>query len=247
MDLVEQNYWDKSYKNITLTALGENDPIRKWIESHIPRSNGKCLEIGCFPGGILTVFGGLGYELHGIDLTARVEKDLPQWLKLQGYRVGEFSKVDILKFFPSEQYDVVSSFGFIEHFSDWQSMLLKHASLVKKDGFLIIEVPNFCGSIQHILHIWLDKQNLKRHNIDSMQPLAWGEMVKEHDFEIIFCGYFGNFLFWVDDCKRNWLQRLVINLIQSTTKRYLKYLPNNSMYSPCCGLICKKTVIKGRY
>lgn len=240
MDLVEQNYWDKSYRNIELTAPGENDPIKQWIESHISNSNGKCLEIGCFPGGILTVFGELGYELHGIDLTSRVEIDLPRWLKLQGYRVGEFSKVDILKFFPSEQYDIVSSFGFIEHFSDWRGLLFKHASLVKKDGFLIIETPNFRGIVQRFLHLAFDKKNYERHNIDSMKPREWKKIVTERGFEIVFCGYFGNFLFWVDDDERNWLQKMLINLIQSTTKRYLKYLPNNRLYSPCCGLICKK-------
>jgi 2-polyprenyl-3-methyl-5-hydroxy-6-metoxy-1,4-benzoquinol methylase len=240
MDLVDQSYWDKSYKDIELTVLVENDPIRKWIKSHISNSNGKCLEIGCFPGGILPVFGELGYELHGIDLTPRVEIDLPRWLKLQGYQVGKFERVDILKFFPNDKYDIVSSFGFIEHFSDWRNMLLKHASLVKKDGFLIIETPNFRGVIQRFLHSVFDKKNYERHNNDSMKPHEWKKIVTEKKFEIVFCGYFGNFLFWVDNDKRNWLQKMLINLIQSLTKRCLKYLPNNRMYSPFCGIICKK-------
>ncbi len=240
MDFVEQRYWDKSYKDIELTVLGENDPIKKWIESHISKFNGKCLEIGCFPGGILTIFGELGYELHGIDLTPRVEVDLPRWLKLKGYRVGQFDRIDILQFSPNEQYDIVSSFGFIEHFSDWRGMLLKHVSLVKKGGVLIIETPNFRGVIQRFLHLAFDKKNYMRHNIDSMKILEWRRIVEEIGFEIIFCGYFGNFLFWVDDDERNWLQKMLINLIQSATKRCLKYLPNNRMYSPCCGLICKK-------
>lgn len=240
MDFVEQSYWDESYEDIELKIPEENDPIRKWIRSYISNSSGKCLEIGCFPGGILTIFGELGYELNGIDLSPRVEIELPRWLKSQGYRIGKFGKIDILKFSPKEQYDIVSSFGFIEHFSDWRGMILKHASLVKKDGLLIIETPNFRGLIQRSLHLLFDKENYERHNIDSMKPCEWGKIMTETGLEIVFCGYFGNFLFWVDDDERNWLQKMLVNLIQSLTKRCLKYLPNNRAYSPFCGLICKK-------
>jgi len=239
--LSNRNTGDGSYRDIELESLGKNDPIREWIEYHVFPSKGTCLEIGCFPGRILSVFGELGYELHGVDLTPRVEEDLSKWLKGRGHRVGEFHKTDVSEFFPSEQYDIVSSFGFIEHFSDWRGMILKHASLVNKNGILIIETPNFRGLVQHFLHHVFDRENLDRHNLDSMQVREWEKILRELGFEVVYCGYFGNFLFWVDECKRNWFKRFLINLIQSTTKRCLKYLPNNRVYSPFCGLICKKT------
>ena len=240
MDYVEQGYWDKSYQQLDLSTLYVDPLVRNWIQSFIPKSNGTCIEIGCFPGGNLTTFGDLGYKLHGIDLTPRVEKDLHKMFKSKGYRVGEFKRIDFLEFKPEKKYDIVCSFGFIEHFSDWKGVLSRHASLVNENGFLIIEAPNFRGSVQRILHTFLDKENLSNHNIHSMVPYQWKKHIESLGFESVFCGYFGNFKFWVDDCKRNWLQKLTINLIQSSTKRFLKYLPNNRLYSPCCGLIARR-------
>lgn len=240
MDFVEQTYWDNSYQNTQFATLPDRDPIKIWLKTFIPKGSGTCIEVGCFPGGILSCFGELGYELHGIDLTPRIEQELPAWLKSKGYSVGTFLQKDFTLFNPKTEYDIVASFGFIEHFSDWQSILVKHASLVKKGGLLVIEVPNFRGPVQRVLHLLLDKENYTRHNIKSMQPKKWESIIKKLGFETLNCGHFGNFMFWVDNENRNWLQKLTINLIQSSTKRFLKYLPDNSAYSPFCGLICRK-------
>lgn len=241
MDYVSQNYWDNSYQSINFSVLPQNDPIRIWLKNYTPKRKGTCLEIGCFPGGILSFFGDLGYELNGIDLTPRVENDLPNWLQSKGYRVGNFTRADFTTYdFGTTQHDIVASFGFIEHFSDWHEILIKQAALVKKGGLFIVVTPNFRGIVQRMLHIWLDKKNYARHNTESMRPDQWDTIVVRNGFEVIFCGHFGNFMFWVDDEQRNWLQKLIINLIQSSTKRFLKYLPNSPAYSPFCGLIGRK-------
>lgn len=59
--------------------------------------------------------------------------------------------------------DVVSSFGFIEHFTNWREVLAKHAEPVADDGHLIIEAPNFTGAFQRWLHVNFDKANSARH------------------------------------------------------------------------------------
>lgn len=240
MDFVEQTYWDNSYQNTQFATLPDRDPIKIWLKTFIPKGSGTCIEVGCFPGGILSCFGELGYELHGIDLTPRIEQELPAWLKSKGYSVGTFLQKDFTLFNPKTEYDIVASFGFIEHFSDWQAILLKHASLVRKGGILVIETPNFRGAVQRLLHFLFDKKNYERHNIDSMKPHQWEKTTKNLGFEIVFSGYFGNFLFWADNDNQNWGQKLIINLIQSATKRILKKLPNSTYYSPFCGLICRK-------
>lgn len=240
MDFVEQDYWDKSYQQIRFATLPDHDPIKLWLTTFIPNGNGTCLEVGCFPGGILSCFGELGYELHGIDLTPRVEHDLPAWLNSRGYRVGKFTRGDFARFTPETEYDIVASFGFIEHFSKWETILLKQASLVKKGGLLVIEAPNFRGIVQRLLHLLLDRENYERHNIASMNPYEWAKITKKMGFEIVFCGFLGNFLFWTDDFRQNWAQKLTTNLIHSASKRILKKLPNSGVYSPFCGLICKK-------
>ena len=79
MNLVPQEYWDKGYETLELDIAPKDDTVRRWIELFFSnRGKGRCLEIGCFPGRYLAVFGELGYELNGIDLTPRVESDLPR-------------------------------------------------------------------------------------------------------------------------------------------------------------------------
>jgi len=50
------------------------------------------------------------------------------------------------------KFDIVASFGFIEHFTNWVEILESHISLLNNNGYLIVEVPNFIGPFQHWLH-----------------------------------------------------------------------------------------------
>lgn len=247
MNLVPQQYWDKGYENLTLDIAPKDDMVRQWIESFFCRKNeGRCLEIGCFPGRYLAVFGELGYELNGIDLTPRVDADLPTWLRLQNYKVGNFVNINFRDYKPQEKFDVVSSFGYIEHFVNWKEILKQQAMLVKEDGYLVVETPNFYGLIQRVLHVLFDNNNYKRHNILSMNPTLWSREAQTLNFEIIYCGAFGAFDFWFESQERNYLQRKLLDKMIKHLFPCIKKLPkDNRAYSPYCGLIArKKSIVK---
>ena len=238
--LVEQNYWDASYTRLPLATASEDDPVRHWLRKFVPHGSGTCLEFGCFPGRYLAVLGELGYELHGIDLTPRAETELPAWLRLRGFRVGEIKRADIWQYEPNRTYEVVCSFGLIEHFVDWPRLIARHAGLVQEKGYLVISTPNFRGWIQRLLHLSLDLENYRRHNIAAMSPRCWGRMVAESGFRIIDCGWFGGFDFWADHQARNILQKAALKFIRRSLPR-LKGLPANvPAYAPHCGLVAQK-------
>jgi SAM-dependent methyltransferase len=66
----DQKYWDKYHEGFELQIAPEIHPIRQLIERYFPKTdNETCIEIGCYPGAFLAVFGELGYELYGIDLS----------------------------------------------------------------------------------------------------------------------------------------------------------------------------------
>jgi|GEM_PF-323092 len=239
--LAHQSYWDKGYENYNFQPVLKDDMLIKWLKKYLSSGKGKYVEIGCFPGRYLTFFGKLGYQLNGIDLTPKVEKDLPDWLKESGYEVGKFVKADFLTYNFVEKFDIVSSFGFIEHFHNWQDVLKKHAELVKEGGYIVVTAPNFYGLLQRLLHITLDKENYNRHNINSMRPDLWAEILKKEGFEIINQSYFGKFDFWVDIQKRNLLQKIILGCILSSIRTFRKLLPENKkLYSPYCGVIARK-------
>jgi 2-polyprenyl-3-methyl-5-hydroxy-6-metoxy-1,4-benzoquinol methylase len=239
-NFIAQEHWDQGYEKLALQLAPPYDPIRRWLEKHIPRGTGSCLEFGCFPGRYLAVLGELGYEVNGIDLTPRLERDLPDWLRSQGYRTGEFVRADVFTHRFGRSYDVVCSFGLIEHFAQWPELVERHAQLVRPGGWLALSTPNFRGGLQQALHRWLDPVNLAEHNLDAMQPQLWREVVQKLGFEVIMCGYIGPFDFWVGRQSRTAFQHFTLKVLHRL-KRVGQVLPDNvGVYAPYCGLIARK-------
>lgn len=240
--LVDQQFWDNGYEKIRLEPSVETDPVRRWLESHIPPGTGTALEWGCFPGRYLVVLAKLGYEVHGIDLTPRIDPELRNWFLSNKYRTGEFIRADVTKHTFNQLYDVVCSFGLIEHFTDWQELLERHAKLVKPGGFLAVSTPNFRGFIQQSLHRALDSKNLANHNLNAMSPQEWADIVAPLGFDIVSCGYFGSFDFWVGAADhRSLAQKITIRIIRKLNSVFRGLLPENvGAYSPYCGLIARR-------
>jgi L-malate glycosyltransferase len=219
-----------------------HDELRRWLETNLPDGAGKsCLEVGCFPGRYLAVLGEMHYELHGVDLTPRVS-EIKYWLDSRGYNTGGFEHADFLKYNNSQSYDLVCSFGFIEHFTNWEEVLLRHAELVKEGGKLVIETPNFRGFLQNLLHRTLDATNYKRHYIPAMQPLKWKAILEDRGFQVERCEYFGKFEFWSDAGERGFFGKVGMKLLSFFQTSLQKRKPGSASISPYCGIIAiKKT------
>jgi hypothetical protein len=114
--------------------------------------------------------------------------------------------------------------------------------LTDRNGILEITTPNYRGWLQNILHRFLDKENLERHNIESMQPEIWANYVERLGFEILYQGYFGYFSFWVDYCDKrsplkSWLTKILIKTLPITSR----LLPSNvKAISPFRGLVARR-------
>jgi 2-polyprenyl-3-methyl-5-hydroxy-6-metoxy-1,4-benzoquinol methylase len=239
-EFIAQERWDQSYAQLRLRSAPANDPIRVWLEQHVPLGQGTCLELGCFPGSYLAVLAELGYEVHGIDRTPRVTPDLRDWMQHQGYRTGEFVRGDVFSYAYKRQYDVVCSFGLIEHFGRWSELVSVHARLVRDGGLLVITTPNFRGWFQCVLHQWLDSANLAEHNLDAMRPRRWADVVRPLGFTVVWCGYIGPFDFWVEPQPRpRWQAAVLKGLL--TLKPVGRLLPDNvGAYAPYCGLLAQR-------
>lgn len=212
--------------------------LRRFVSSAV---NKECLEIGSFPGSNLSALGSLGYTLNGMDISPRNAHELPDLLKQKGYKVGEFWTADIFSFEGRKNYDLVCSFGFIEHFENYLEVIRLHAQYVNKEGLLIITAPNFKGKIQYAVHYLFDKPNLNIHNIESMNPHNWATYLEKEGFEIIFKGYFGGLYFWLGNKGRNWFEKLLLYLIHGIASKLRKVIKfDSSMFSYNCGIVAKK-------
>ncbi|MEO6490548.1 MAG: class I SAM-dependent methyltransferase, partial [Ferruginibacter sp.] len=182
--LTSIDFWvDNKHEHIFSRHDGHG--IDEFIRKYIPASkNGSCLEIGSFPGPFLATFGDLGYVLNGVDFHPDNKDKVPAWLNSLNFSTGSFDTQDFFEYNTPERFDVVASFGFIEHFSNYEEIILKHAGLVKKNGYLLITTPNFKGWLQHFLHKTWDRTNLSYHNLQSMQPEKWAALLERSGFQV---------------------------------------------------------------
>lgn len=246
-NIVNQEYWNDKFKSISFEKIGNDDQVRKCIETYIPKTDvGTAIEIGCYPGRFLGIFGELGYELHGMDLNPDVLL-IAEILKKEGFKVGNIGHEDFLKV-KSNTYDVVSSFGFIEHFTNLEEILLKHMEMVKSGGFLVLESPNFNGWVQYLFHYLFDTPNLKRHVRRNMDPFLWKSIIEKSrfDFEIKSCGYLGGIDFWTDNDQplvQNFFAKIVKRFWRLVRKIYNFDRVNSKSVSIGCILIARKNDI----
>ncbi len=242
-NLTGEEYWEKIHGKPDYKIAAKNHPVRQWFEQFISPREQSCMEIGCFPGQFLACFGELGYQLNGIDWVAEVNTSLPAWLKKQGYKTGDFFKADFLSFSIGKTFDIVSSFGFIEHFINWEEVFKRQLDLVSPKGFLLMSTPNFAGKFQRIFQAVFNRKSYKRHNIRAIDPKAWEKIVNKEGFEVVFCGYYGKIHYWADEQKRNFLAKLALHFLIRIVLPVLKFLPlpkNKKLYSPICGIIARR-------
>lgn len=212
--------------------------IKKYIP---PVTQGTVLEIGSYPGTHLTTFGLLGYTLNGVDFNPDNAKGLPAWLQSEGFKTGYFTNDDFFEYQPVELFDVVSSFGFVEHFENYGEVIQRHLDLTKPGGYVVITAPNFYGFIQHWLHKTFDKENLSIHNVYSMQPDVWAKQLEEQGWEILYAGYFGGFWFWKGKPQLGWFKQKAIGLIERIIIRLRPLLWFESKaFSAHCGIVARK-------
>jgi cyclopropane fatty-acyl-phospholipid synthase-like methyltransferase len=240
--IVPQEKWDKSYENLTLNYDETLIQFKQLFNKYLV-SNGTCFEVGCYPGNYSVYLGKkFNYSISGIDKTPHVVDRLPKLLKSEGVKVDHLYHEDFLDFKPSEKYDVVCSFGFIEHFLDLEMIFKKHIDLLKPSGILIITCPNFTRG-QYLFHKLFDSENLKQHVINSMNLPRWRRILKENDMEVLCDGYYRTVDFWTNDLSQNMISQKGAGFIKIISKTINNNtdLPNR-WFSPYLFSISKKVV-----
>lgn len=189
------SYWDELYGQRKL-AYDENGILFKDLFAKHLKPGGTCFEIGCYPAPFLIYLGKtFGYTVGGIDTTPGVTTVLPDFVRSHGVEVSEFVQGDFLTYDSDRQYDVVCSFGFIEHFLNYQEVIRQHIRLVKPGGTLVISCPNF-RRLQWVFHRLFDAPNLRRHVLAAMNFRAWNQVLAEEGMQVLHQSYYGTCEVW---------------------------------------------------
>lgn len=253
-NIVKKEYWEKYYTNFNIKKPSDKDTIVKLIKKYIPKNASKdynAIEIWWFPWRYLSIFWDLWYKLNCIDIVDNINI-MKDFLTSQEYIVEEI----INEYFPinnnkyNNKYNVVCSFWFIEHFKNYDEIIIEHSKLVKKNWYLLITTPNFKYGFQYYFHKIFDKENFDRHVIESMNPSKWWDILKKEWFEIINLWYTWWFDYWTETENKLLTKKIVVKTslyIRDWIKKilnifnlWLDIIPNNKSYSPHCFIIAKK-------
>lgn len=199
--LTEMEFWEAYWERVILPVEmrksktdDHNRAILSILDRHLPKGQGlSALEIGGAPGQYLAyVRNTFGYSVSALDLSpigCQKTRDNFALLHIEGkvYQRDLFGDNSDIP-----QFDVVYSLGFIEHFSDLNSVVERHLALLKPGGTLMVGAPNFLG-INHWFLKRLAPELLALHNLNTMNVRAWKSFRERFALTLIFEGYVGGF------------------------------------------------------
>ena len=149
-------------------------------------------EIGCSPGRFLSYFHYNGFDINGIDYSTEGNNQLKNNFRTQGIKDYNVYEEDFLKFKTSKKYDIVMSFGFIEHFDNPDIVFQKHLDLLKKNGKLFIGIPIFKG-LTGFLQMMNNPGILDYHNLKIMNLDYFKSAQNKFDINGLKIDYLGGF------------------------------------------------------
>jgi 2-polyprenyl-3-methyl-5-hydroxy-6-metoxy-1,4-benzoquinol methylase len=260
LDKAGKHYWDKAWGTYDMPK--EVNPRDGGLPNHINRrfheyfcqifseantQGKKILEIGCARSVWLPYFSKeFGFNVTGIDYSEIGCQQAMQVLSKAEVK-GEIVCADF--FSPPgsmlKAFDVVVSFGVLEHFKDTAACVAAFSKFLKPGGLLITNIPNLLGLnglIQKVvnrtifdIHVSIDINTLKRaHQINGLRIISCNYFLFANFGVLNLENLRGSRLFeWVIYA-RSWFNNAIWTL-----ERVIPFLKPNRWSSPYinCGAI----------
>lgn len=246
-----KNYTDKKFWNAyfnrrthKLSVLEDSyfsDIFEKYLS---PNKNKTVLEIGCADSNFLCYLAKkFDFQAYGIDYSDAIIRTADLF-KFNNLPEPTLYKADLFSWQTNDKFDIVCSFGFIEHFENIEEVIKKHTELVASNGKLIITIPHFAHA-QYFLHWLTDKDNLKKHNIKIMNLRSIRQALEKLPFKVEHLSYYKTFGFWTERDSMAWWEKIInwsIIKFGKVMTKILGYDRPNSLFSS--HIVCIATKIK---
>ena len=181
---------------LTWRSFGEFDFWQRILPRFVRNSPGQTvIEVGSAPGMHLVEFRErFGHDPYGIEYTpsgvaSNRRTFVEHGLDPDHIMEGDFFS-DAFQQPHQNEYDVVLSRGFIEHFTDMEKVIQSHVHILKPGGLLIVNIPNLNG-----LNRWMVKrfvpELLPIHNLTIMNLPVYRKLFEHPDLEQLYCAYQG--------------------------------------------------------
>jgi 2-polyprenyl-3-methyl-5-hydroxy-6-metoxy-1,4-benzoquinol methylase len=151
-DIYNKDYFFSDYKNQYGKTYIEDFPHiqemgRKRLKQigKLNTQKGKILDIGCAYGPFLKTASEFGYKAYGLEIS----EDAVQYIKDKYKEInaiqGDLNKKETRNLFQDEQFQIITLWYVIEHFSDLSIIIPYLGCLLKKGGVLAMATPYASG------------------------------------------------------------------------------------------------------
>ena len=159
------------------------------------------LEIGSAPGGhLVRLHRRFGFDVYGVEYTESGVEANRRAFRAAGVDPAHVLALDFLSDSAAEElrgrFDVVTSFGFVEHFDEPARVITRHVDALKQGGILVVLVPNVRGPMGAMAE-WLHPGILAIHNTSIMTRNSYAALFLDPRIERLHCGPVGTLNFGV--------------------------------------------------
>lgn len=243
--LTTKEYWTEQLSKFEPFDVIEND-YDAILRQYLPvNPKFTCAEIGAYPGTNLCYLAKrFKYKPTAIEYRDDVN-DIKMLFEHNGIPEIEIINKDFLEL-KGLKFDVVTSFGFIEHFSDCDAIIKQHVEMVRSGGYLVLAVPHFWGFQGLLRRVLLKKDAindiLSAHNLKIMKLSKINKTLRNNTtLNILFSEYVMGCQFWIrsDSIKIKPEMRWLARIIDVLGKKVLPNIRSCFLYSPMMLCIAK--------
>ncbi len=196
------------------------------IQRYVPnfqKQNAKICEIGSGDGRLLKKFSVLlGCKPYGVEYSKEAAKEAAS----NGVKtiVKDAFDRDFLKKYKN-YFDVVFSYGFIEHIIPPEKAVKIHFDILKPGGYVIIQIPRFKG-FNFLKLKYLRPDFIPLHNLNIMNQDALEAVCKSPEIEKLYCKNYGTlkFRFPMDRKNIRYFLLKVLCLLEYVTNPLLRII-----------------------
>jgi len=154
----------------TLQDIDNLDNILEYLKEN--GSFGRMLDLGCGYGGLSKYVG----NFLGISSIYGIDKDIQRLddAKKKGIRVYTLNLDEDKIPFPNNHFDIITSFGVLEHLVAFDNILAEIQRVLSKEGYFLLSMPNLGSWINRIaLLLGYQPRDVEVSQIISPGVLTW--------------------------------------------------------------------------
>jgi len=134
---------------------------KRWekVKSYI-KQKGTLLDIGCGCGEFLSFAKKDGWSVYGTEISPFASEYISKTYKID-ISIGNLEDIS----YPSGFFDVITIWHVLEHLTNPRKTLQEVSRIIKKNGLLVIAVPNFRNYIYRFIY-----KIIKRKDVEIFEP-----------------------------------------------------------------------------